>query len=60
MKRPLLARLPRLRWPAMAPPPDDVPMPPLWQRLLWMAALWTASIGALMGVALLLRLTLRQ
>lgn len=57
MKRPLFTRL---RWPAMAPPPADAPLPPLWQRLLWMAAIWAASIGALLGVALLLRLALRH
>ncbi|MBK7474165.1 MAG: DUF2474 family protein [Betaproteobacteria bacterium] len=48
-----------LRWPAIAAPRPGTPQPPLSARLAWMAGIWAASIGALLLVALLLRLVLK-
>jgi hypothetical protein len=48
-------KLPRLRWPEIAPPPDDAPPRPLYVRLGWMLALWAASLLVLTAVAWVLR-----
>jgi hypothetical protein len=34
-------------------------LPPLRTRLMWMAMIWSASVGALLVVAMLLRLVLK-
>jgi hypothetical protein len=34
-------------------------LPPLRNRLMWMALIWSASVGALLVVAMLLRLLLK-
>jgi hypothetical protein len=34
-------------------------MPPLHTRLMWMALIWSASVGALLVVAMLVRLVLK-
>jgi hypothetical protein len=52
-------KLPAMKWPAIAPPPDDVPPVKLSKRLFWMAGIWAASVSALLLIAELLRLTLR-
>ena len=48
----------RLHWPAIMPPEPGAPTLPLWARLAWMIAIWAASVGALLLLALLLRLVL--
>jgi hypothetical protein len=53
MKRPLLG------WPDIAAPQDGGLLPPLRVRLLWMTLIWAGSVGALLVVALLLRLVLK-
>lgn len=48
-----------MRWPSMAPAPDDAPASPLWRRLAWMAGLWLTSTGALLLVAWVIRWVLK-
>lgn len=47
------------RWPDISTTRPDEPLQPLWKRLLWMAGIWATSIGALLVVAMLLRLALK-
>jgi hypothetical protein len=48
-----------LQWPAIEAPQDGARLPPLRVRLLWMAVIWAGSVGALLAVAMLLRLVLK-
>ena len=47
------------RWPDIKPLPFGSRLPPLWKRLAWMAGIWTASVTALLLVALLVRQVLK-
>ena len=52
-------KYPIFRWPEISTTRADEPLQPLWKRLLWMAGIWSASVSALLIVAMLLRLALR-
>ena len=50
---------PVLQWPAIVTPQNDDPLPPWWVRVAWMTGIWAGSIGALLLVAWLIRMTLK-
>lgn len=47
------------RWPDIIAPHTDEPLPTLWRRLLWMAGIWTASVVALLLIAMMIRWVLK-